>query len=587
VRASSTTQAHTVFNLAQRSSTTLSPAFIALAAAALALPWLNPFNYGPSTGAVSWGLAGAASALEPWVSAVQAAASGDAAAESAVVYGNLRQPNQFASLMNMGLLALLLLWCFYKQNRLLAGIESARAATNLIANQAVNHQRWVTACVAGAAALLMFANAASGSRTGLVQLLMLGGMLWVWRKKSSRVAVRTTNVPQAAAHPTDAPREDAPPRLLSAYLGALGVYGASLLALWPLGYGLLARFGGAEEAISSCSSRAVLWRNVLELIAQRPWGGWGVGELDFSHFTHLYQWPASSAGRFCDILDNAHNLPLHIAVELGLPAALLACGAFAWWVWRRKPWAEQAPLRQLCWGALALLVFHSLVEYPLWYGPFFLSALLCVGLLWPRDVTHRAAHGATHGASHDDAAHTANHDANRPLAQVKYARAAINLIALVAVLSLLIITAYVAWDYHRISQLYIAPEQRHSAYQNDTLQKAKASWLFQSQVRFADLMTSAPVRGGGLDAVEAAQQLVLAEQCLHYSPEPRVIERLIESAVAIGYDDVAMAFLMRYKIAFPSDYAKWSALNAKAAQVLRAPGAALPGEPPPASSSAR
>ena len=46
------------------------------------------------------------------------------------------------------------------------------------------------------------------------------------------------------------------------------------------------------------------------------------------------------SARFCDILDNAHNLPLHLAVELGLPAALLLCGTALWLTLQRKPWRE-------------------------------------------------------------------------------------------------------------------------------------------------------------------------------------------------------------------------------------------------------
>ena len=57
------------------------------------------------------------------------------------------------------------------------------------------------------------------------------------------------------------------------------------------------------------------------LIAQKPWLGWGWGELDYAHFITLYP-----GARFCDILDNAHNLPLHLAVELGVPLAVVLCG---------------------------------------------------------------------------------------------------------------------------------------------------------------------------------------------------------------------------------------------------------------------
>jgi hypothetical protein len=73
----------------------------------------------------------------------------------------------------------------------------------------------------------------------------------------------------------------------------------------------------------------------LHLIAQQPWLGWGWGELSFAHYVTLYDGP-----RFVEILDNAHNLPLHLAVELGIPAAVLICGGFAWLVLSARPWRE-------------------------------------------------------------------------------------------------------------------------------------------------------------------------------------------------------------------------------------------------------
>ena len=57
----------------------------------------------------------------------------------------------------------------------------------------------------------------------------------------------------------------------------------------------------------------------------------------------------------------------------------------------------------------------------------------------------------------------------------------------------------------------------------------------------------------------AAAMHALAQEMLHYSPEPRVLEALIESAVALGLDDEAAFHLKRYRIAYPRDYARWSA----------------------------
>jgi hypothetical protein len=157
----------------------------------VAAVWLNPFSPGPSVGAVScltgaaglgvlglwirrsqvtaiawvgWLLAalssavigllqysGTAGPLAPWISAVSG--TGEA-------FGNLRQPNQFATLTSIGLLALVFG----------AGPNVPRRG------------RWLAVA---AAVLLACGAAASGSRTGLVQWLLIPVFWWIWRDKRS------------------------------------------------------------------------------------------------------------------------------------------------------------------------------------------------------------------------------------------------------------------------------------------------------------------------------------------------------------------------------------------------------------------
>ena len=67
----------------------------------------------------------------------------------------------------------------------------------------------------------------------------------------------------------------------------------------------------------------------------------------------------------------------------------------------------------------------------------------------------------------------------------------------------------------------------------------------------------------------------LALRMLQYSPEPRVIERLIESATLLGLDDEAAFHLQRYRVAYPKDHARWQKKNGASGEPLmpgRAPG---------------
>jgi len=152
--------------------------------------------------------------------------------------------------------------------------------------------------------------------------------------------------------------------------------------------------------------------------------------------------------------------------------------------------------------------------------------VLCIWMLWP---TRRAA---------------ANLDGKQAVARGYCAWTATILIAC---------CAYAAWDYWRISQIYLPPSARNAAYRDDTLAKIQGSWLFRDQVRFAELTTTT------LTPENAAHVNALAKDMLHFSPESRVVEKLIESAVMLGDDAQALFYLERFKAAFPQQHARWSA----------------------------
>ena len=392
-------------------------------------------------------------------------------------FANLRQRNQFASLSVIGMASLL--WWTSR------GLASGYALS--------------------AMALLAVANSASASRTGLLQMLMLTVFVVVWPglDRGKRVGLCVVG---AVAYLVASLLL---PQLLEAFTGVTA----------PNVWGRLAN--GQD-----CNSRVVLWSNVLHLIAQKPWLGWGWGELDYAHYMTLYD-----GMRFCDILDNAHNLPLHLAVELGVPAAAAVVGGFLWWGVRAQPWHEPDPLRQLAWSVLAVILLHNMLEYPLWYGPFQLALVLSLGLLLKR---------RSHAVSKDSAGH------------ILWSPGIQRALALV----LLGAISFAAWDYYRVSQVYLPPEARAPALRQDPLSGARDSWLFRDQARFAELTTTPLSQDNAQWIFDTAGQL------LHYSPEPRVIEKLIESGVVLGRSDEMLLHLARFRAAFPEAYDTWSQAHA-------------------------
>ena len=117
--------------------------------------------------------------------------------------------------------------------------------------------------------------------------------------------------------------------------------------------------------------------------------------------------------------------------------------------------------------------------------------------------------------------------------------------------AMLAATAYVAWDYWRISQIYLPQQSRSAAYRQDTLEKIKGSWVFRDHVRFAELVTTPLTRGN------AEHIYQLSVDLLHFSPEARVIEKLIESARITGREAEAALHEARFEAAFPQAFAEW------------------------------
>ena len=501
----------------------------------VAVPWLNPFSAGPTpavvsllfswtcaavvygiglrtgcrsifskTAAAAWLMAALVSAwvgLLQYFGATVAFGSWISSTDVGTAFANLRQRNQFATLTNMGLAALL--WW----------MEMDKSTPGYSPNGTVKAQ-WSWRFIAPLAAVLLLAagNAASSSRTGLVQLVMLVIMRSIWARSAYGDAQRGMRNVMGAG-------------VLTYGIAAMGLPVLAGLDLHATG--ILARM---HDGDSICSSRLTLWSNVLHLIAQKPWLGWGWGELDYAHFITLYP-----GDRFCGILDNAHNLPLHLAVELGVPLALVFCGLCGWLVLRAQPWREMHPTRQMAWSVLALIGLHSLLEYPLWFGPFQVAVVLCVGLLW---LTPAVLAGDEQ--SLPASAYQAREDAIQPMKVGPRARAFIAWLAML----LLAFCAFVAWEYWRVSQIYLAPAARAPAYRDHTLEKIRDTWLFQDQVRFAELTTTP------LTPHNAPQMLDLAKALLHFSPEPLVVQKLIDSAALLGRQDEAQFYQERFNAAF-------------------------------------
>ena len=374
-------------------------------------------------------------------------------------YGQLRQRNQFGSLMSLGLAA----WIYLSQT----GWPG----------------RWGRWLAWPMMAALVLGAVASSSRTGALTWVALAGLALIWPARS--ISEPTT----AASGPW--PRTGA----WTALVGFLSL--SWVLPRWvnlaspaiPK-MSALERLATQAEGGGMCESRVVLWRHVLELSMQKPWLGWGWGELDFAHATQTV-----AGERFCGQLGHAHNLLLQVAVEWGWPLALAGLLCLGGWVWQRQPWRARQPVQVMGWSVAGVIGLHSLLEFPLWYGPFQMALGLAIGWIGSGPLENQTGHATGH-----------HRTLSRGLAT-----------------ALLLGSLWASWDYHLVTQIYQPPAQRNSTCRQDPWVCANQVTVFHQGRDFARLV-QLPASSQGLDSTHQ-----LAERVAHYAPEQHILALRIRS----------------------------------------------------------
>lgn len=256
--------------------------------------------------------------------------------------GNLRQPNHLSTL---------LLWSATAVVPLLTWASSLRRA--LLARLVLS----------ALFALMAFGVVLSGSRTGLlgVSWLVAWGIL-------DRSLTRTARALLIAS----------PVLCLASSL--LLSWSSSLLNLGALG--VSTRLSQGDDI---SGARFAIWRDALALVARQPWLGVGFGEFNIAWT--LTPFPE----RDTQFFDHTHNLPLQLAVELGVPAALLVLALLLVGLGQAFARSRSVPnpegvARRAALVMVLLMTWHSQLEYPLWYLYFLLPTAFAWGIALQRPV---------------------------------------------------------------------------------------------------------------------------------------------------------------------------------------------------------
>jgi hypothetical protein len=110
----------------------------------------------------------------------------------------------------------------------------------------------------------------------------------------------------------------------------------------------------------------------------------------------------------------------------------------------------------------------------------------------------------------------------------------------------------VAYDYAQVRQIYLPAAQRFSVWRDSPLQVAQSAWLFRGTAVFAQVTTT-PVHKNNAPAMLEASLLAMRT-----SPEPRVIEKLLESAQLLGENDLYEVHKKHFQRVYPQAYLAWA-----------------------------
>ena len=277
-----------------------------------------------------------------------------------------------------------------------------------------------------------------------------------------------------------------------------------LLSLWASsggGHALGAESRLAEGAGSP--ARMAILSNAWELLKRNPLTGVGWGEFNLAwSMTPFPQRPIA-------FFDHTHNLPMQLAVELGLPISLTVLGLLSWALWRAwrasvQTQGEQSVMRRCAFMLVLMIGLHSLLEYPLWYAYFLLPTAFAFGLALgrPESSKQRQAEPA-----------------------IPFLKAAGGLLVAASL--------FAVWDYLRLVDIY-APSA-HAAPLTERITIGQRSPLFAPQADYA----AATSLGAGPEALQAAKQTA------HHLIDARLMKAWALSLHAAGDDDRARYVVQR------------------------------------------
>ena len=266
------------------------------------------------------------------------------ATTSPAVFGNMGQPNHFANYITLGLISLGLLLNQKKLNK------------------------WQVLLLA---VPMLFVLVLSGSRSAGLYLLFMTGMAYFWqRRDSSNRSLMYYSLILLLGFGLM--------HLVVQIPWLSGQYGSvtTLDRMIKAAADLHSSGASGDSGVAERSIRLHIWYEAWLMFKQFPLLGAGFGQFGWQNFL---LGPSLHNSSILGLYNNAHNLVMQTAAEMGIPGLVILLGTLTLWI-KQARISQHSVYQWWGYGLLTVLGIHSLLEYPLWYAYFLGVAALTLGI---------------------------------------------------------------------------------------------------------------------------------------------------------------------------------------------------------------
>jgi len=258
------------------------------------------------------------------------------------------------------------------------------------------------------------------------------------------------------------------------------------------------------------------------MFGSNPFFGVGFGEFAWRAF----ELAADLPGPVPSGLDrHSHNLFMQLLAEGGIAGLLCFAIPLGTWLWR-TPWRSLSPER--CWaiGVLAVIGFHSMVEFPLWHANFLGVFALLLGL------------------------------ASAGSAVVEATRLRRGVITLVAVAGGLTALGALS-DYRAAERWYFALEAKSVRGENLGVDGLEQLLRLRESSLFGPYLERIASEAIVLDEAALEDKLALNTQVMRAYPVPSVVLRQVALLALSGRDTEAVRVLRGAARVYPDSVRQW------------------------------